>query len=82
MTKRDCIALAAAFVGGAVAGAAAGLLFAPEKGDDTRRKINESLKNVGVKLNKEQLNKLVEDLKSKLTPGQKEEVPSEDFDVE
>ena len=36
MTKGDGFALAAAFVGGAIAGAAIGLLFAPEQGEDQR----------------------------------------------
>lgn len=57
----------AAFIGGVVAGAAAGILLAPQKGEDTRAKIAESLKEAGVKLNKEDFEKLVKDLSSKLT---------------
>ena len=45
MTKGDGFALVAAFVGGAIAGAAVGLLFAPEKGVDQRAKIKEALQN-------------------------------------
>lgn len=37
----------AALLAGMAAGAAIGILFAPEKGTDTREKINESLKDLG-----------------------------------
>ena len=83
MTKGDGFALAAAFVGGAVAGAALGLLFAPEKGEDQRKKIKEALDKRGIKLSKEDFNKFVEDIKK---IGRKDNgiIPSEelDFDVE
>ncbi|MCR5313900.1 MAG: YtxH domain-containing protein [Bacteroidaceae bacterium] len=82
MTTKNGFALAAAFIGGAVVGAAAGLLFAPEKGEEQRRKIKEALEKSGVKLDKEEFNKLVDRVKSAVTPSKKEEVPSEDFDVE
>lgn len=82
MATKNSIALAAAFVSGAVIGAAAGILFAPEKGEDQRKKIKDALEKSGVKLNKEELNKLVERVKNAVTPGAKENVPNEDFDVE
>lgn len=76
---KNGLSLAAAFVGGAVAGAALGLLFAPEKGEDQRRKIKEALDKYGVKLGKEDLAKLVEDLKN---IGKSKAAPIEDYDVE
>ena len=33
------LSIVAAFLGGVTLGAAAGILFAPEKGEDTRRKL-------------------------------------------
>ncbi len=53
----------AALVGGAVLGAGIALLFAPEKGSVQRRKIADILSKYGVKLKKQDLNDLVEDLK-------------------
>ncbi|MBR2631568.1 MAG: YtxH domain-containing protein [Bacteroidaceae bacterium] len=80
MTKGDGFALAAAFIGGAVAGAAIGLLFAPEKGEDQRAKIKAALEKRGVKLDKESFDKLVDEIKN--LGKKKEVVPAEDFDAE
>ena len=80
MTKGEGFALAAAFVGGAIAGAAVGLLFAPETGADQRAKIKEALEKRGVRLDKESFDRLVDEIKSL---GRKKEcVPAEDFDAE
>ena len=85
MTKSDALALTAAFVGGAILGAAAGLLFAPAKGEDQRAKIKEALEKRGVKLSKEGFNSLVEDLKNLGRKGKKSEgvqaVSAEDLDI-
>ncbi|MDO4738679.1 MAG: YtxH domain-containing protein [Bacteroidales bacterium] len=80
MTKGDGFALAAAFIGGAVAGAAIGLLFAPEKGEDQRAKIKAALEKRGVKMDKESFDKLVDEIKN--LGKKKEVVPAEDFDAE
>ncbi|MBQ0023576.1 MAG: YtxH domain-containing protein [Prevotellaceae bacterium] len=82
MKKSDVIALTAAFVGGAVAGAAVGLLFAPEKGEDQRQKIKDALEKRGIKLDKEGFEALVEEIKSIGKKKIAEPVPAEDFDAE
>lgn len=48
----------AAFAGGVVAGAAAGLLFAPAKGSETRANIHEFIRRNGIKLSKDDLEEL------------------------
>lgn len=56
-----------AFIGGAIAGAACGLLLAPESGKDTRAKIsdtvNDFMKKHNIKLNHKDVGDLVDDLK-------------------
>jgi gas vesicle protein len=55
-----------AFIGGAIAGAAAGLLLAPESGKDTRAKISDTvegfLKKHNIKLNRKEVGDFVDDL--------------------
>lgn len=57
-----------AFIGGAAVGAAAGVLFAPERGDETRARIAEIIRKRGIKLSGKELENLVDDIAEELTP--------------
>ena len=52
----------AAFIGGAAVVAAVGILFAPEKGTETRDKIAEALRKRGIKLNRKEMDSLVDEI--------------------
>ena len=56
----------AAFLGGAAVGTALGVLFAPEKGEDTRSKIAEILRKKGIRLNRNEMDNLVDEIATEL----------------
>jgi len=64
---KNSFGLIAAFLGGAVVGGALGVLFAPDKGDDTRKKIVDALEKRGIKLSKCEMDDLVDEIKSEVT---------------
>ena len=55
-----------AFLGGAIVGAGAAVLFAPEKGEDTRRKIKELLQKIGILCTDNEIDALVEQLTTEI----------------
>jgi gas vesicle protein len=68
---KNPVGLIAAFLGGAIVGGALGLLFAPESGDETRKKIVDALEKRGIKLSKTEMEDLVDEIKSQVSAEEK-----------
>lgn len=56
------LTLISAFLGGAIVGCGAALLFAPEKGEDVRSKLLSILKKKGIKISDQEVDALVAEL--------------------
>lgn len=55
-----------AVIGGAIAGATVGLLVAPHKGTETRKKIIKVLKEKGICLKKDKMEELADEIEEQL----------------
>ena len=58
------------FISGAAMGATCGLLFAPEKGSDLREKIAEALRKRGIRLNRQEMANLVDEIAEEIKSSQ------------
>lgn len=58
------------FISGAAIGATCGLLFAPEKGSYLREKIAEALRKRGIRLNRQEMANLVDEIAEEIKSSQ------------
>lgn len=63
---KNGINIFAAVLGGMVIGVVCGALFTPEKGSDLRARIAEAIKQRGVRLNRKEMENLVDDITDEL----------------
>jgi len=63
---KNSIGIIAALLGGVVVGGVLGLLFAPESGEETRKKIVDILEKKGIRLSKKEMEDLVDEIKSQV----------------
>ena len=60
------LSLLYAFIGGAIVGAGAAVLFAPEEGEDVRARITELLRKKGIICSDNEIDALVEQLTTEI----------------
>ncbi len=60
------LSLLYAFIGGAIVGAGAAVLFAPEKGEDVRARIADLLRKKGILCSDNEIDALVEQLTTEI----------------
>ena len=60
------LSLLYAFLGGALVGASAAILFAPEKGSDLRSRIKEMLKKSGIDFSDDEVEQLVKQISAQI----------------
>lgn len=60
------LSLLYAFIGGAIVGAGAAVLLAPEKGEDVRKRITELLRKKGILCSDSEIDALVEQLTTQI----------------
>ena len=58
------------FISGAAIGATCGLLFAPEKGSALREKLAEALRKRGIRLNRQEMANLVDEIAEEIKSSQ------------
>ncbi len=60
------LSLLYAFIGGAVVGCGAAVLFAPAKGEDTRKRIKDLLKKRGIDFTDDEVERLVDQISAQI----------------
>lgn len=60
------LSLLYAFIGGAVVGCGVAILFAPAKGEDTRKRIKDLLKKRGIDFTDDEVERLVDQISAQI----------------